>query len=121
MTNLLAAAMITALASSEPALTEIKESVTVVTNVVETDNASGCQMYWVNNQTGGTRLAVYHEPHANCDSYVEPTEKTKTTTIRKVFAISFMWRGGKWTIRDGVTISEKVEKWKKKEEWEKVE
>jgi len=102
---------------------------TVVTNVVWTDNSSSYGQNYIFTPT--TTDLTFHESHSlNLDyqggtiyygNQSEPTEKTKTVTVVEVWTIKFKWRGKEWTGKDKRVISTTATKYRKKEEWEPVE
>lgn len=94
-------------------MTNILASVIIclVTNVVETHNGKDADCPY-----GGGCLV------AGCSrdtTFIPATEKTKTTTVKRVHTIKFKWRGKEWSAEDAEEVSRKVEKWKKREQWEK--
>ena len=90
------------------------ESVQTVTNVVEADNSTGCRTCEQLRQNPG--ILIYHE----CDvfkPYRAATERTVTTTVKRVTTLRFTWMGKERAVTHEEILSEDVKKYVKKEEW----
>ena len=63
---------------------------------------------------------MYHEHHAGCTPYVEATERTVTTTVKRITTLRLKWRGKVRSCSDEEVLSTDVKVWKKREDWEEV-
>ena len=95
-------------------ISNINVSVAVVTNTVYTDNEQGCS---VCDGISKNNWALYHECDKKFIEYKPATEKTVTTTIKRVTTLRLLWNGQPCGWQTEVVLDRKPEKWKLKEEW----
>ena len=101
-------------------MSNIVESASVVTNVVDADNASGCNICkWDGISPRMSFPAVLGG--GDCKAYHSPTERTQTTTVTRIDTLKFNWLNRPWTARIETVLSETVRKWKLNEEWKEVQ
>ena len=88
-------------------LTEISESVEIVTNVVpwNDEERSPLRSTWVLNEPMPGSITK------------EATQKTETTTVVEVKTLRFKWDGVEREVKNERVMSSKVKRWNKKQEW----
>jgi hypothetical protein len=84
-------------------ISNVKETVVTVTNVVETTNERGCTT--CKQLQDNPYILIYHPWHFGGLPYIPPTEKLTTTTIKEVYSITFDWREHTYTQIDEVVLS----------------
>lgn len=120
--------------------------VTVVTNVVWTDNSVPAPLNYIPCVDVGETENADDMPEVDVDAGILPrsapaiiggkgtttapswgwnqgtpaTEKTKTVTVTEVTTLKFKWRGKEFKAHDKKVLSTTVTKYRKKEEWEPI-
>ncbi len=89
--------------------------VSLVTNVVETDNSKGCSVW---QGIADNHWALFHPWHEGCGPYVAPTWRTNTVRVVRVTEVRFEM-GGSWLCRREDVVSEVATVEHKAEQWVK--
>ena len=102
-------------------ISNITESVSIVTNVTATDNAWECQKckpVELGDLFGGAGITTleYHDMFT-CQGSYPATEKTTTTVVKEVTTLRFYWRGQPVIAKKERELSRDVKRLVKKEEW----
>ena len=95
-------------------ISNINVSVAVVTNTVYTDNEQGCS---VCDGISKNNWALYHECDKKFIEYKPATEKTVTTTIKRVTTLRLLWNGQPCGWQTEVVIDRKQERYELDETW----
>lgn len=91
-----------------------KESMEVVTNVVETSDEGGCPTCDQLRKNPG--ILIYHEAWG-CKPYRPATWKLTTTTVKEVWTLKYTWRDREWTQTDEKVLSKSYKKVTKQASW----
>lgn len=99
--------------------------VSLVTNVTHADNAVDASPFLLNQFidnmpivtiTNGSDFIVPYQTQTSRAA----TERTETTTITEIKALTFKWLGKSWTVRNERVLSRKVRTWRRRETWEEA-
>jgi hypothetical protein len=88
-------------------LTEIRESVEIVTNVV----------HWDDEERSPLRFEWFVGEPMPGSITKEATQKTETTTVIEVKTLRFKWDGVEREAKNERVLSSKVKRWNKTSEW----
>lgn len=94
------------------------ESKTIVTNVVETSDESGCATCEQLRKSPG--ILIYHEVWG-CKPYHPATWKLTTTAVKEVWTWKYRWRNKEWTQTDETVLDKSYKKVVKQDTWKDVE
>ena len=111
-----------AITNTWPVVSNIVESSSVVTNVGPMVNnaVASYSMMEKHGYTIGCLVYGCAEDHDHVSAVIA-TERTQTTTVKRIDTLKFNWRNRPWTARIETVLRETVRKWKLNEEWKEVQ